>query len=314
MALPLVTVGNSQAQDIFPNRPVRIVVGFAPGTGPDIIARLVANQLSQQWPEATAVVQNSAGAASLIAAQEVVRAAPDGYTLLLGATALLSIAPSTYSKLPFDPDRDFVPVSNLAESDFVLLVNPDKVPARTPGEFLTWAKAQKDPIFMGTFGAGTIGHFGAYILGDAIDLKPEMVHYRTTVDAIGGLYRGDVQGAFATVGLAVSQTSNGKLIALACSGPSRSTKLPNVPTFKEAGYPGIGFTTWFGIVAPAGTPPAVIAQLRKAIQTATRIAGASIEQAGFRPVGSTEEEFARTMEVDKRMWAKVVRATGFKAD
>lgn len=310
----MVTVGTSLAQADFPNRPIRIVVGFAPGTGPDVIARLVAKELAQQWPGASVVVHNTTGAASLLAAQEVAKAEPDGYTLLLGATALLSIAPSTYSKLPFDPERDFTPISLLAESDFVLLVNPEKVPARTPGEFLTWAKGQKNSIFMGTFGAGTIGHFGSHILSDAIDLKPEIVHYRTVVDTISGLYRGDVQGAFATVGLAAAQTSNGRLIALAGSGPIRSTKLPDVPTFKESGFPNIVFTTWFGLVAPAGTPPAVVERLRTAVQKATRDAGASIEHAGFRPVGSTGEEFGRTIAADRKMWAKAVRSTGFKAD
>jgi tripartite-type tricarboxylate transporter receptor subunit TctC len=312
IALTALGVRPAQAQEDFPNRAIRIVVGSAAGTGPDIIARLLANQLSQRWPGAGAVVQNTTGSNHLIAAQEVARAAPDGYTLLLGPTSLLSIAPLT-TKLPIDLEREFTPVSLFADSDFVLLVNPERVPARSPKEFLTWAKAQKS-IFMGTFGAGSIGHFGSYVLSGAADLKPEMVHYRNTADVIGALYRGDVQGAFATVGLAVAQTSNGRLVALASTGTKRTTKLAGVPTFTEAGFPDVSFTSWFGLVAPARTPPVVIERLQVATQAAAREAAASIDTAGFRPMGSTSEEFRRLIVADTRLWGKVIRETGFKAE
>lgn len=301
------------AQEPFPARPVRLVVGFAPGTGPDILARLLAHNLSQQWGGASVVVQNTAGAAGMIATQEVARAAPDGYTLLLGTTGLLSIAPSTHSKLAYDPAKDFVPVSLAADSEFVLLVNPQKVPARNLGEFMAWAKNQRT-LFMGTFGAGTAGHFGAYILGDAIQVKPEVVHYRTTGDALTGLHNGDIQGVFASVGLAAPQSASGKLVALASTGSKRSSKLSSVPTFAEAGHASISFTSWFGLVAPAGTPAAVVGQIRAAAQKAVQAAQAGIEQAGFIPVGSTGEEFSRTIAADTQMWAKAVRATGFRAD
>lgn len=304
---------SSFAQPAYPERPVRIVVGFAAGTGPDILARLLAQQLSSQWGGTGVVVDNKPGAAGLISAQEVARAAGDGHTLLFAPSGLLSIAPNTYNKLPYDPVRDFVPVSMVADSDFVLLINPQKVPARSAKEFVDWAQRQKD-LFFATFGAGTAGHFGAYILGDAIKVKPEVVHYRNTSDALGGMFSGDVHGVFASVGLAAPQVKGGKLIALASSGHKRGKSLPDVPTFKEAGYPDITFTSWMGVVAPAKTPPAIVSQLEAAVQKATQELESRIEDAGFIPMGSTSAEFASAIKADTVMWGKAVRRTGFKAD
>ncbi|MBN8747911.1 MAG: tripartite tricarboxylate transporter substrate binding protein [Variovorax sp.] len=288
----------------FPNRPVRIIVGFPAGTGPDIVARLLAQKLSEGWGNLGVIVDNKPGAGGLIAANETVRAQPDGYTLMLGETGQLAIAPSSYSKLPYDPKKDFVPVSQVVTSNFMLVINPAKVPAKNVKEFVDWTRQQKG-LFMGTFGAGTPGHFGAYLFGDAIGLKPEPVHYKNTGDALAGLMSGDVSGAFASVGLT---TPNG--------GEARSAGLPDVPTFREQGYPQLVFNSWFGIVAPAKTPPEVVAKLeadiRKAMQSAD--GKARMEDAGFGVTGTTAQEFARIIDTDTVTWGKAVKATGFKAD
>ncbi|MBL0419131.1 tripartite tricarboxylate transporter substrate binding protein [Ramlibacter sp. AW1] len=310
LAAPLASLAQGSN---FPERPVRLVVGSAAGTGPDVLARLFAQQLSQQLGGASVVVENKTGAAGLLAAQEVARATPDGHTLLMAQAGVLSIAPHTYDKLPYDPARDFVPVSLIADSEFVLLVNPQKVPARTPADFVKWAQ-QQDRVFFGTFGAGTVGHFGAYILADAFKVRPDVVHYRNTSDALGGLYNGDVVGEFASIGLAAPQVKSGKLVALGSSGRERSRSLPDVPTFREAGYPDITFGAWTGLVAPARTPAAIVSRLEQAAQKATKAAEDRIEQAGFLPIGSTAESFARTIRADTEMWGKAARATGFKAD
>jgi tripartite-type tricarboxylate transporter receptor subunit TctC len=299
----------------YPNRPVRLIVGFPAGTGPDIVARVLAQKLSEGWGNQGVIVDNKPGAGGLIAATEAARAAPDGYTLMLGETGQLSIAPSSYNKLPYDPKKDFVPVSQVVGADFVFLVNPLKTPARNAKEFVDWSRQQKG-LFLATFGAGTPGHFGAYMLGDALKLKPEPVHYKSTGDALGGMFSGDVQGVFTTVGLAAPQVKAGKLVALGATGPARPGALPDVPTFKEQGFPDLEFGSWFGVVAPAKTPPDVVAKLQADILKAVRAPDvkAKLEETGFRVTGTSPDEFAGIISADTVKWGKAVAATGFKAD
>ena len=302
------------AQSAYPTKPVRLIVGFPAGTGPDIVARLLGQKLSEAWGTGV-IVDNKPGAGGLIAATEAARAAPDGYTLMLGETGQLAIAPSSYNKLPYDAQKDFAPVSQVVSADFALLVNPLKVPSKNVKDFADWSKQQKG-LFMATFGAGTPGHFGAYMFGDAIKIKPEPVHYKSTGDALAGIFGGDVQGVFASIGLAAPNVKAGKLLALATTGPVRSTALPDVPTFKEQGYPELEFSSWFGIVAPAKTPPEIIAKLNADIVKAVRSADGKtkLEDAGFRVTGTSREDFVRIISADTAKWGKAVAATGFKAD
>lgn len=305
----------TQAQGAYPNRPVRIIVGFPAGTGPDIVARLLAQKLSEGWGGMGVVVDNKPGAGGLIAASEAARAPADGYTLMLGETGQLSIAPSSYNKLPYDPVKDFVPVSQVVSADFVLLVNPQKVPAKNVKEFVSWTQQQKG-LFMATFGAGTPGHFGAFMFGEAVKLTPEAVHYKSTADALGGLFSGDVQGVFASVGLAAPNVKSGKLVALGSTGATRTGALPDVPTIKEQGYSNLEFSSWFGIVAPAKTPADIVARLSADVQKAVKSPDgkARLEDAGFRVTGTSRDEFARIIANDTVTWGKAVKATGFKAD
>ncbi len=304
-----------QAQAAYPARPVRIIVGFPAGTGPDIVARLLAQKLSEGWGNLGVIVDNKPGAGGLIAASEAARATPDGYTLMLGETGQLSIAPSSYTKLPYNPATDFAPVSQVVSADFALLVNPQKVPAKNVKEFVSWTQQQKG-LFMATFGAGTPGHFGAFMFGEAVKLKPEAVHYKSTADALGGLFSGDVQGVFASVGLAAPNVKAGKLVALGTTGATRAAALPDVPTIKEQGYPTLEFSSWFGIVAPAKTPNDILVKLSADIQAAMKApdAKAKMEEAGFRVTGTDRETFARIIAADTITWGKAVAATGFKAD
>ena len=314
-AAGLASAAGAQTQTSYPNRPVRLIVGFPAGTGPDIVARILAQRLSEGWGNMGVIVDNKPGVGGLIAAGEAARATPDGYTLMLGETGQLSIAPSSYSKLPYDPVTDFAPVSQVVSADFVLLVNPLKVPAKNVKEFVSWAQQQKG-LFMATFGAGTPGHFGAFMFGDAIKLKPEAIHYRTTADALGGLYSGDTQGLFASVGLAAPQVKAGKLVALGSTGVARTAALPDVPTLKEQGYGNLEFSSWFGVVAPAKVSADILAKLSADIQKAVKApeGKTKLEDAGFRVTGTTPEEFARIIAADTVTWGKAVAATGFKAD
>jgi len=309
------TTTGVQAQTSYPTHPVRLIVGFPAGTGPDIVARLLAQKLSEGWNNMGVIVDNKPGAGGLIAASEAARAAPDGYTLMLGETGQLSIAPSSYNKLPYDPAKDFAAVSQVVSADFVLLVNPQKVPAKNVKEFVGWTQQQKG-LFMATFGAGTPGHFGAFMFGDAVKLKPEAVHYKNTGDALGGLFSGDVQGVFASVGLAAPNVKAGKLVALGSTGATRTGALPDVPTIKEQGYSNLEFSSWFGVVAPAKVPADILAKLSADIQKAVKAADtkAKLEESGFRVTGTSREEFARIIAADTVTWGKAVAATGFKAD
>ena len=314
-ATPWVSAFAQAPAATYPNKPVRIIVGFPAGTGPDIVARLLAQKLSEGWGNLGVIVDNKPGAGGLIAASEAARAAPDGYTLMLGETGQLSIAPSSYNKLPYDPAKDFAPVSQVVTSDFILLANPQKVPAKNVKEFVDWTRQQKG-LFMATFGAGTPGHFGAYMFGDAIGIKPEPVHYKSTGDAMTGIFGGDVSGVFASAGLAAPNVKSGKLTALASTGAQRTAALPDVPTFKEQGLPNLEFNSWFGIVAPAKTPPEVVAKLNADIVRAMRSPDGQkkMEDAGFRVTGTSQQEFANIIASDTKTWGKAVAATGFKAD
>lgn len=307
----------STAQNVYPapSKPVRIIVGFPAGTGPDIVARLLAQNLTQIWGGAGVIVDNKPGAGGLIAASEAARASPDGYTLMLGETGQLSIAPSSYNRLPYDPQKDFFPVSQVVTSDFALLVNPQKITAKTAQDFVKWTK-QQPGFFMATFGAGTPGHFGAFMFGDAAGLKPEAVHYKSTADALGGVFSGDVQGVFASMGLATPNVKAGKLVALGTSGSSRTHSLPEVPTLKEQGLSDLVFNTWFGVVAPANTPLPIVEQLQQDIVKAMHLPEGKkrMEDAGFEVTGTTSEAFKQIIQDDTVKWAKAVKATGFKAD
>ncbi len=313
-AAALAPAAHAQASG-YPNKPVRIIVGFPAGTGPDIVARQLAQELSKLWGGQGVIVDNKPGAGGLIAASEAARAPADGYTLMLGETGQLSIAPSSYNKLPYDPAKDFVPVSQVVSADFALLVNPQKVPSKNVKDFVEWTKSQKG-LFMATFGAGTPGHFGAFMFGEAIKVKPEAVHYKTTADALGGLFSGDVQAVFASIGLAAPNVKAGKLLALGTTGPTRAGALPDVPTIKEQGYASLEFSSWFGIVAPAKTPADIVAKLNADIvkAVASPEGKAKLEELGFRVTGTSRDQFARIIAADTVTWGKAVAATGFKAD
>ncbi|MBI2772437.1 MAG: tripartite tricarboxylate transporter substrate binding protein [Burkholderiales bacterium] len=312
LAGPAGAQGQAQA---YPAKPVRIIVGFPPGTGPDIVARLLAQKLSQAWNNQAVVVDNKPGAGGVIAAAEAAHASPDGYTLMLGETGQLSIAPNSYSRLSYDAKKDFIPVSQVVTSDFTLLLNPLKVPARDVKQFVAWAR-QQNGLFMGSFGAGTPGHFGTYVFGEAIGIKAEAVHYKNTGDALAGIMSGDVAAAFASVGLSMPQVKGGKMIAIGSTGPRRSPSIPDLPTFAEQGYPQVRFSSWYGIVAPAGTPADIVAKLEADVRRAalSEDGKAKMEAAGFGVTATSAAEFARILAADTISWGKAVAATGFKAD
>ena len=249
--LPLV----SRAQT-FPDHPLRLAVGYAPGTAPDVLARLFALRLSEQLKQQV-VVDNKPGAGGQIAASTVAKSAPDGYTLLLGEVGSIAIAPAAFSKLTYAPAKELTGISEVARVDFLLAV-PANSPHKSVADFVKAARAQPGKVNFGTFGAGTSGHFGAEMFGEAAGFKVESVHYRNTGDAVTAILAGDVAGCFVSTALGVAQIKGGKMRALATTAPKRSSLLPDVPTFAEAGYPQIDISAWSALMAPQGTPPAIL--------------------------------------------------------
>lgn len=292
------------------DKPVKLVVGFPPGTGPDVVART----LAQKWGPQV-VVDNRAGAGGQIAVQGVAKAAPDGATLLLGEVGSISIAPATTAKLPYDPLRELVPVSEVVRSDFVLVV-PAQSPARDLKGFLDAARATRERVNFATFGAGTPGHFGAEILAEQARFGVEPVHYRATGDAVTALIAGDVKAAFVTTALAVPQVKAGKFRALATTAAQRSPLLPDVPTFAESGWPKIDFSAWFAVFAPAGTPDPQLDALNRQVVAAAQSSEVrqKLQEAGFTVLGGSRAEADRLLKAEALRWAAVVKATGFKVD
>ncbi len=305
----------AQAPGNYPDKPVRLTVGFPPGTGPDVVARTLGNKLGELLKQGL-VIDNKAGAGGQIAAQGVAKSAPDGYNLLLGEVGSISIAPAAYTRLPYEPAKELAPIAEVVRADFVLVV-PTASPARDVKGFVDAAKARgADRSNFATFGAGTPGHFGAELFADMAGFKIEPVHYRATGDAITALIAGDVQAAFVSTALAVPQVKAGKVRALATTAAARSPLLPDVPTFAEAGWPKLDFTAWFALFAPAGTPPAVLDLLNRQAVAAVQSpeVKARLQEAGFTVLGTSRADTERMLKAETQRWAEVVKATGFKAD
>lgn len=296
----------------YPDRAITLEVGFPPGTGPDLVARALGQQLSQEIGQSV-VVHNRAGAGGQIAAQSVARAQPDGYTLLLGEVGSMAIAPAAYKALNYNVREDFEPVVEATRVNMVLAV-PASSPHKTLEDFLNHARKASLPINFGTFGAGTPGHFGAELFASEADFKIEPVHYRSTGDALTGITNGDVEAAFITTGLAAPHLESGRMRALAITGAERTDMIPDVPTFREADMLNVDFGAWFAVFAPKGTPAEVLDTLQQKIAQALKAPAVSetLGKAGFVMMGGTRAEMNEMLESDLKRWQEVVTATGFQ--
>jgi tripartite-type tricarboxylate transporter receptor subunit TctC len=302
----------AQAQN-YPSRPVKLVVGFTPGGGVDINARLLAPKLSEFLGQQF-IIENRPGAGTNIANEMVARAAPDGYTLLMN-TAALAINMSLYSKLPFDALKDFAPVSVFSESPNVLVVNA-KLPVQNVKDLIEHARRSPGKLNYSSAGVGTTQHLAAELF--KLRTKTFIVHipYKGTAPSMAGLIAGEVEMSFANIPAIQAHVKSGRLRALATAAPRRDAQLPDVPTTKEAGLDGVEVVVWYGLFAPAGTPRDIVQALAGAVQRATRDADTRrrlLEQ-GAEPVGNTPEEFARLMKDEVARWAEVVKVSGARAE
>jgi tripartite-type tricarboxylate transporter receptor subunit TctC len=288
----------------YPEKPVRIVVPYVPGGAVDVVARKVAQKLSEQTGQSF-FVENKPGASGTIGAVSVIRSAPDGYTLL-ALDNTFSLLPFVFKKLPWDGDLPTVPIAVSAYTPVMLIVNSDSK-FKDLGALIAFAKANPDKLTYGTGGNGSAPHFSAEAFQQAAGVKLTHVPYKGAAEAVGGLLGGSIDVVLLSTGSVASHLQGGKLRALAASGSKRLGSFPSVPTFAEAGLPGFGIINWSGLTAPAGTPKEVIARLnaevRKALESADMkafLATLSADAGGGDP-----EAFAKLMKEENARWAAV---------
>ena len=301
------------AQSPLAGRPVRLVVGFAPGGGVDINARLLAPRLAEALGTQV-IVDNKPGAGTNIANEFVARAAPDGTTLLIN-TAAVAINMSLYRNLPFDTLRDFAAVSVFSESANIAVVNA-QVAAKTLAEFLELARRNPGKLNFSSAGAGSTQHLSGELLKLRTQTNIVHVPYKGSAPSLTSLVAGEVDLSFANVPAILAHVKSGRLRPLATTGAKRSELMPEVPTMKEAGVPGIEVAVWYGILAPAATPRPVVEAVAQAVIRATRDPDTRrrlLEQ-GAEPVGSTPEEFSKLLREEVARWGEVVRVSGARAD
>ena len=311
-ALAVHVTGPVRADD-FPSRPLRVIVPFSPGGAVDGPMRLIAQHLSQRLGQPV-VVENKPGAGATIGTDVVAKAAPDGYTLLL-ASQTNAISATLYSNLPFDPIEDFTPVTLIGREPGVVVVNP-AVPVATLQQLIAYVKERPGQIDYASSGNGSGQHLFAALLASRTGMKMNHVPYRgsgqATTDLLGGVVAMSIPGTAGMVG----HIKAGKLRALAVTGAARSPQLPDVPTVMEAGVPDYEAYVWMGLLAPKGTPPAIVERLNREVLAVLVLEDVKkyMATAGIEIVGSTPAEFGTFFRHEKNLWAKVIRDTGAKIE
>ena len=313
-AAVLAAAGSSYAQEPpYPVKPVRFVVGQAPGGATDIIARLVAARMNEALGQ-NVFVENRTGAAGSIAAATVSKSLPDGYTLLVVSSSY-SINPSLYSSLPFNPQKDLVPISLFAEAPFLLVVHPS-VPAKSVKELIALAKARPATFTYGSGGNGSSGHLAGALFEIQSGVKLLHIPYKGAGQALVDVLAGQITFMFASVLSSTPYVKQQRLRVLGVTSAKRSGALPQVPTIAEAGMPGYATTTWYGLLAPAGTRQAVIDRMAAAANKTVmspEIRDRMLAD-GAEPIGSSPAVFQNHIAVEIARWEKVVKAAGVKAE
>ena len=310
--LVLLTVQTASAQSTYPNRPVKIVIGFTPGTAPDVVARILADRFAEDWG-APVVIENIPGAGSNIATERVAKAAADGYTLLMGGNGTLVINPSLFETLPFDPVKDFAPISQIFIAANVLVLPPEQ-PVKSVADLVALAKAQPGKLTYAHAGVGTSQQLAAELFKYMAHVDIKGVPYRGTTAFLPDLLANRITMSFANITNAMTLVREGKLRALAITSIKRSALAPDLPTMAESGYPGFEAVPWFGLLAPAGTPQDIIDKVHA--ETVKVMAMPEIrkkfDELGLESVGNTPAEFAAVIKKETPAWAKVIRDADIK--
>jgi tripartite-type tricarboxylate transporter receptor subunit TctC len=303
--------GQVQAQT-YPDHPVRLIAPFPAGGLADVLARAVGDELSRSLGQPV-IVENRAGAGGNIGAEAVARSAPDGYTLMMSSAGILTANQFLYASMPFDPEKDFVPVSNVADMPMMVVVNP-KVEAKTLAELVALARAHPNKLNFGSPGIGTTGHLGLAMFMHAAGIKLTHVPYRGAAPAITDLLAGQIDGVVDNPPTVLPHIESGKLRPLAVTAKTRMALLPDLPTAAQGGVANYEASSWFGVVAPAGTPQSIIDRLHKDIAAALHKPALQerFAKSGARLIGNTPAEFAQQIKQDRKTWGEIIRAADIK--
>jgi tripartite-type tricarboxylate transporter receptor subunit TctC len=306
--------GTAQSAADYPSRSIRLIVPFAPGGGNDNVARVVGRRLGEILGQAV-VVENRAGAGGTIGAETAARAAPDGYTLFLGGVGSHAINPNLQKNLPYDPIKDFSPVALLAQAPLVLVTHP-RLKVHTVQELVAMARAQPGKLNYASNGTGSSSHLAAAMFASMADIDMVHVPYKGLSPALTDLISGEVPVMFSSVVAILPHIRNGTLIALGTTGSKRLAALPDVPTIAESGLAGYETSSWYGILAPAHTPPEIVQKLNAALNQALQAPEirASLAQEGAEPVGGTPEAFGDHIKREKERLGAVIVKAGIKAE
>ena len=298
----------------YPSKPIRFIVPFAPGGGNDLIGRTIAQKLNEAWG-VPVIVENRTGAGGNIGTDFVAKAAPDGYTLLVGYVGNLAINPFLFGKLPYDPVRDFTPITLAAEFTNLLVAHPS-LPVRSVKELVAFARARPGQVNYASAGIGAVGHMAAELLATTAQIRIQHIPYKGNGAAIADVLGGQVPLMFSAPGAVIGPVRAGRLRALATASPRRPPALADVPTFAEAGYPGVEASGWFAMVGPAGLPRPIVERLNAEIVKSLAAADvrARLANAGYDPATTTPEKLGELIKSELAKWEKVVKASGAKLE
>ncbi len=306
---------SAAAQPAYPSRPIRFIVPYPPGSGTDIVARLLGQKMAESWGQPV-VVDNRPSAGAIVGIDAIAKAAPDGYTFGIADTGPLALNPALYPKLPYDPVRDLAPVALIANLPFILVVNPS-LPVNNVGELLALAKSRAGQINYASIGNGSAVHLATELLKSMAGIDMLHIPYKGSAGALQGVLSGDASLMFVNLLSSRELVKAGKLRALATASGKRLAAEPSLPTVAEAGVPGYEFQAWFGIVAPAGTPRPIVDKLNEEFRrllSLPEVRERLTTQGGFELTSGTPEAFSALIRKEIDTWGKLVRQTGAKVD
>ena len=310
----ITSLASVAAAQPYPNRPIRMIAPFPAGGLVDVLARAIGDELTKALGQPV-IVENRPGAGGNIGADIVAKAEPDGYTLLMTSPGIQSINQFLYKTMPFDPEKAFAPISLVADMAMLVVVHP-KVGVRTLREFVDYARANPGKLNFGSAGVGTTGHLGQALLTHVAGINVTHIPYRGAAPAVTDLIAGQIDGVVDNPPTVMPHVKAGTIIALAVASKERLALLPDVPAAAEAGVPGWEASSWFGVVAPARTPPEILKRLHAEIAKAARLPSMQrfTSESGARMVGSTPEEFAKVIADERGKWGEIVRSANISAE